>query len=89
LEKSAMDPTAWIGDTMRNGECPKCGAAAVFCGPADWSCSAGFTADTLSLGFMAHVPLITYVCTHCGFIEQYVRFTSDLERVAQKFERVD
>ena len=74
---------------MKKGVCPKCAATDVFCGPVDWSSSAGFTADTLALGFMARVDLLTYVCTACGYVEQYIKSPADLERVAQKFARVE
>ncbi len=74
---------------MKSGVCPKCGAAEVYTGPAGFASSAGFAQNSLSVGFMAHVRVASYVCAGCGYLEQYVEDASGLDRVTEKFVKVE
>lgn len=66
---------------MKNGICPKCNKEEVFIS----------IQDTHGI----HIPMglnevftELYVCGNCGFIETYIQYKSDLEKISGKFKKV-
>lgn len=67
---------------MTNGICPKCSAAQVYRFAA-----LGYQRD-LPIGFLSSLPLSYYLCTQCGYLEQYVLEAGSLRAVREKAEYV-
>lgn len=69
---------------MRNGACPKCGSE-------DLRRQEGGRTQQffLTLGFFkTGLPVLTYLCVSCGYIEEYAR-PGDLEAIARKWPPVN
>lgn len=66
---------------MRSGKCPKCGANNIYCAEN------AFQRDVLQmpLGGMtdgvASFSMMDYVCTDCGYAEQYIQNRDVLKKI--------
>lgn len=72
---------------MRNGHCPKCNSETVY------SQSGGIFFYTNALHVRTSsleqgVPFISYICTTCGYFENFVVDQQKLAAVAQKWQKV-
>jgi predicted nucleic-acid-binding Zn-ribbon protein len=68
---------------MKNGQCPKCSSHEVFC-----NTNRKFPAlNTITVGMEnsgnRYVPLDTYICGTCGYLESYVAKPSDLSYIKE------
>jgi hypothetical protein len=72
---------------VKDGMCPKCRAAEVYRGPIGWALPG--EGELLPTGFSDSVELGEYVCTHCGYVERYVKDPADFKRVAEKYEKIE
>lgn len=72
---------------MRNGICPKCGTASVFIKKRGTGFGAGVHVDT---GGMMKVTseFTSYVCTTCGYFENYITDEGKLRQVMEKWDQV-
>ncbi len=72
---------------MKDGICPKCHSTNVFTKERGTWWGEGLR---LSTRFMDKVDLHyqTYICTECGYFENYVTDKDELAKVAEKWERV-
>lgn len=73
---------------MKNGQCPKCGSHEVFC-----NTNRKFPAlNTITVGMensgSRYVPLDTYICGTCGYLESYVAKPSDLSYIKEGWASV-
>ena len=71
---------------MRNGKCSKCNSATVY-----WQSKGvgGIRGIDLTIGIFARAVNVTsYVCTTCGYFENYIADASKLAEVAQKWTKV-
>lgn len=68
---------------MKNGICPRCGKAEVYAGL--------HTIGTrfIKISFWEDARVIQYVCTSCGYIEDYVEDESRLEVIREKWSKVN
>jgi hypothetical protein len=75
---------------MKDGMCPKCGAAAVYHGPVGWAevVSSIASEAQLPMTAMDNAGLTNYVCTSCGYLERYVDSPGDRDTIAKKWEKV-
>jgi hypothetical protein len=71
---------------MKSGQCPKCGAAAVYFLPAG---SPVNPINALRISRMAYAPVDTYVCVSCGYSEQYVVEGEKRSAIADHWEHVE
>jgi hypothetical protein len=69
---------------MKNGLCSKCGKREVRCSPEKRAQGHG---HILALSAFKNAVLKTYVCTACGWMEQWMDRPQDREVVAEKWER--
>ena len=75
--------------TMKNGQCPSCGAEQIRSNrnrkfPA-------LNTITLASGNSSarYAALDTYVCVTCGYVESYVASREDLNYINQEWEKVE
>ena len=69
---------------MRSGTCPKCGTEDVYFLEGQTHRS------TLEHRGWADLTNTTdYVCGNCGYVEEYLRTSEDMEKVRQRWQRVD
>lgn len=75
---------------MKTGTCPKCSSANVFmeqCGIELGRSSLGVRIRTTMM--TAPSAITSYVCTDCGYFENYIADADKLADVAQKWQRVE
>ncbi|HUS16554.1 MAG TPA: hypothetical protein VM536_16280 [Chloroflexia bacterium] len=70
---------------MKSGECPKCGAAAIYRLPGGSTAS---PINALRISRMGVAPLDTYVCVSCGYTEQYVVEGEKRSAIADHWQQV-
>ena len=71
---------------MRNGKCSKCGSTTVY---AQSKGVGGVNGVELTIGIFARAVNVTsFVCTTCGYFENYIADTKKLAEVAQKWPKV-
>jgi rubredoxin len=69
---------------MKSGHCPKCGATTVHSLPN--GLQPGGRRDYIGFGGVySGVPVQSYVCTTCGYYENYLADPQKLAEVAQKW----
>jgi hypothetical protein len=66
---------------MKNGKCPKCGASSVYTRQYKLSEILGNVAGRLG-------EKDDYVCTDCGYYEEYIVDKGALQKVKEKWKRV-
>jgi predicted nucleic-acid-binding Zn-ribbon protein len=73
---------------MEHGQCPKCDSSEVYERRGGMTSSHGII---IHLGLFKFLEIRTYVCTNCGYIENYTADKSYLPDIAQssKWNRVD
>ena len=70
---------------MKNSHsCPKCHSSEIAKIPGGFSQSQSY----LTIGFST-VYMDRYVCTHCGFLEIWIRNEKDLDKIAKKYKKND
>lgn len=73
---------------MLNGRCPRCNSRAVF------KMTNGITSGdkhvfVRGLGFSSpRTDRLTYLCTACGYYEDYITDKAILQKIANKWEKV-
>lgn len=67
---------------MKDGICPKCKSGEVYT-------SADDTHGIRVPLSWRDVPTNLYVCTVCGYLEFYVQYESDLEKIRLKLKKVN
>ena len=67
---------------MRNGRCPKCDGMEVH------EVAKTAVEVAIALSWMSTADLSYYVCSKCGYVELYVKDTSLLPKIAEKYPRV-
>ncbi len=72
---------------MKNGTCPKCGSSNVFMNEKGIYWHDGMRVNTGSTNW-GSPKYESYICTDCGFFENYIIDAKELTRVAQKWKRV-
>ena len=60
------------------GRCPKCDSEAIKRIPGEGQSKIG-----VPTGMRSWVPVTRYICTECGFIEQYVEGGDALRKIAK------
>ena len=67
------------------GICPKCSSKdIVIIGGSE---KAPFNRITLSF-LLGNIWIVKYICSNCGFIEEWVENEKDLEKVKKKFRKL-
>ena len=66
----------------KNGPCPKCRNAKRLRVPGGRGVRSGIPVTGLAI---ANIGPTRYVCTQCGFVEEYVEPGPDLEKVKQRY----
>jgi DNA-directed RNA polymerase subunit RPC12/RpoP len=72
---------------MKNGQCPRCGSRTIYSQPS----AIYFYNNTLQVrtgAFSRGVPFTSYICTTCGFFENYVADQDKLAEVARTWQKV-
>jgi hypothetical protein len=70
---------------MREGKCPKCSSVTVYTRKG----GVGDTHIHVDTSFLSlPVEIISFVCTTCGYFENYISDRDKLADVAKKWERV-
>jgi len=74
---------------MRNGTCPKCGNVTVFTRPDGLKYAIQQGTVFVHTGFMtAASPAVSYICTTCGYFENYIADQSKLYEVSTTWQPV-
>ena len=76
---------------MRNGECPKCGSHDIHVSTVTLPVK-GLNSVPIKYSMLwgaSMAPINYYVCTHCGYVEQYITNTAKLREIANKLPQVD
>ena len=73
---------------MRNGQCPKCNSTTIYSLPQGVYFYAGnaFHVHTGSLSM--GIAYVSFVCTTCGYFENYIADPNRLAEVASKWQKV-
>lgn len=71
---------------MKNGICPKCGAASVYTKKRGAGFEGGLYIHTSIL--TSGTDYLSYVCITCGYFENYISDASKLQHVAEKWDQV-
>jgi Zn ribbon nucleic-acid-binding protein len=72
---------------MRKGRCPKCNATDL---RSKTGSLIGWRGVLSGVGFWRGTAKIsTYVCVKCGYVEDYVNDSKDLEAISEKWESVN
>lgn len=71
---------------MRSGTCMRCGSKTVYSKTNGVNSSGGIYVYTGAITRV--VPFVTFMCSTCGYFENYVADARKLEEVAQKWDRV-
>lgn len=74
---------------MKKGICPKCSGQEVYSNCNLRDKTGNYNSNTIPLSFFRTVALDHYVCTTCGYIENYVADSSALERIRDMWEKVE
>lgn len=70
------------------GKCPKCGSTAVVRVPDNPRRHAsGNNIYTSTVTRMGKIPIIRYVCTDCGYVENWVEKRKEREEIRRIFGR--
>jgi hypothetical protein len=72
---------------MRNGKCSKCGSATVV-SLANGVVAGGRKMYMLTGGYNVPVEVVTFLCTTCGYHENYISDAKKLSEAAQKWPKV-
>ena len=80
---------------MKNGQCPKCGAKAVYSGAQIAHKAGGLPglanaipiAGNIMFGFSKAV-LDNYVCANCGYVESYISDPAKLQDIVANWPQV-
>lgn len=67
---------------MKSGQCPKCGSSEVY------RKTRGALEEGVSISLWAAATLDTYICTNCGYIENYVLDDSNFTKIVKKWDKV-
>jgi predicted nucleic-acid-binding Zn-ribbon protein len=73
---------------MRNGVCPRCGSATVYSQAGGVHVSGGERIYVPTSRIDKAVPFVSFVCTTCGYFENYIADQNKLTEVAQKWQKV-
>ena len=68
---------------MKSGQCPKCGS------PEVYHRTRGPLEEGVSISLWAAATLDTYVCTNCGYVEDYVLDDSNFAKIVKKWAKVN
>jgi predicted nucleic-acid-binding Zn-ribbon protein len=71
---------------MRDGICPKCGNATIFCKERGMGFDYAIKIDRL---FPTSPKLFTFICTTCGYFENYIAAPKVLEQIAKQWDYVE
>lgn len=76
---------------MKDGNCPKCGATAVYRGPTGLVATGWAARDAafLPMTLWSTAGLTNYVCTACGYVERYVMSPDERSVIAQNWEKIE
>ena len=74
---------------MKQGKCPKCGSANIYCADDLLLKSGPFGSNTIPISLTAMAALDNYVCVDCGLVESYVAEESMRKRIAKKWKAVN
>jgi len=71
---------------MKNGTCPKCNSENIY-----FRKPSGFKggADFVFIGPVTRSFTEVFVCTDCGYIERYIANDSDLQKIKNKWTKVN
>ena len=73
---------------MKSGKCPKCDGRSVYRGTDVFFKQGAYGSNSIPVSATDSAPLDNYVCTACGYVENYVTDRSCLEDISQKWPRV-
>lgn len=73
---------------MKEGKCPKCGSAEVYCGDEIKPKIGPFASNSIPVSLTSIAPLDNYVCTECGYMESYISDRSKLKEIYIKWRKV-
>jgi predicted nucleic-acid-binding Zn-ribbon protein len=71
---------------MKSGRCPKCRSTDVRVGPPGTTLLNDM--NMFSISFWSNTTAERYVCTACGYMEQYVADPADRRKIAAKWPGV-
>lgn len=79
---------------MQDGHCPKCNSNDVHVSTLKVPIPAASFINALPISWnivsgVSSVPLKTYVCVQCGYVESYVENHEKLQEIAAKLPRVN
>jgi hypothetical protein len=73
---------------MRNGTCPSCHATTVYSKPGGVGISDRPVIHVYTGAISRAVPFVSFVCTTCGYFENFIADANKLAEVAQKWQPV-
>ncbi len=73
---------------MKSGICPKCGSGDVYSGAHIPLKKGPFGSNAIPVSLTSLAALDNYVCTGCGYVEQYVDEAGKRKEIAEEWVRV-
>ena len=74
---------------MKQGTCPKCGSANIYCAQDLPLKSGPFGSNSIPISLTAMAALDNYVCVDCGLVESYVADAYMLKKITKKWRPVN
>ena len=72
---------------MKQGNCPKCGSENVYSGIEVLPKSGPFGSNSIPISIVSIAALDNYVCTECGYLEQYIADPEKLKEINKKWPK--
>jgi predicted RNA-binding Zn-ribbon protein involved in translation (DUF1610 family) len=77
------------GNTMKQGQCPKCGSARIFSAEDLPLKSGPFGSNSIPVSLTSMAALDNYVCADCGLVESYVADEHMLKKISRQWKAVN
>lgn len=69
-----------------SGKCPKCGYMEIVRIPDNpGRYTSGNNIYTSATTLIGKIPVIRYVCCHCGYVENWVETSGELDKIKRRF----
>lgn len=67
------------------GACPKCGSRELIRIPGSFSESGTGNVVKAGMTIFSSVPVTRFLCSHCGYSEEWIEASAELEKLRKKY----
>lgn len=73
--------------SMKKGTCPKCSSPEVHVSEDAWGQRGTYGSNTVPITMFKNAKLNNYICTNCGYVENYIKKDSMLTKIKNKWPK--